>query len=82
MSIFTENNKAYSIASRRFFLWLNITIGGLIIMNEEVRIKLEELESLLLIMSRGLETSDESFKAKDISNLLAVIERELNNILK
>lgn len=51
-------------------------------MNEEVRIKLEELESLLLIMSRGLETSKERFKAKDVSNMLAVIERELNNILK
>lgn len=36
-------------------------------------IKLEELESLLLIISRGLETSKESFTAKDVANMLAVI---------
>lgn len=49
-------------------------------MNEQVKIKLEELESLLLIMSRGLETSEESFKAKDVSNMLSIIYVNIHNI--
>ena len=50
-------------------------------MNEELRIKLKELESLLLIVSRGLETSEESFKAKDVSNMISIIHKEIQEIV-
>lgn len=48
---------------------------------EDMKVKLEELKSLLLIMSRGLETSEESFKAKDVSNMLSILYENLHNII-
>lgn len=50
-------------------------------MTDELRYRLEELQSLVKVLSRSLETHQEKLKPVDVSNILSIIEKQLNDIL-
>ncbi|NLC96003.1 MAG: hypothetical protein GX675_00320 [Erysipelotrichaceae bacterium] len=55
-------------------------------MNEELKTKLQELESLTRILSESMElvpdTHDESIKKSDVSNILAIINNKVKEIIE
>lgn len=50
-------------------------------MSEEIKYKLEELESLTKILSISLETQKENLDARDVANIMELINEILRNIL-
>lgn len=64
-----------------FFCVLYIIKMGGLIMTDELRYRLEELQSLVKVLSRSLETHQEKLKPVDVSNILSIIEKQLNDIL-
>ncbi|NLC95945.1 MAG: hypothetical protein GX675_00015 [Erysipelotrichaceae bacterium] len=54
-------------------------------MNQEIKNKLQELESLTRILSESMETvpgtEDTTIKKSDVSNMLAIINKSIKEIL-